>query len=187
MLDRIMKKLASDETIKERVGSEQLLKEAAVLELNLINHYKSAEASEASLVEEFLGKYSTGDVTVKEINLYDQAVRKVQESKFSAYEKLAELYDQLLTDEQRADLKKTSDIEDAFVAGFMMKQAQSEELPPDILEAILQWIQENPELVGSLLGGGLGAGVGGAMGGGMGAGIGAGIGGLAGGGLGSLF
>lgn len=182
MLDKIMTKIASDETLKERVGSEDLLKEAAALEQDLINHYKTAETSEVALVEEFLGKYSSGEITVKEINAYDAAVREAQEAKLASYEKLAELYDQLITDEQRAEIEKTSAIEDAFVAGFMMKQAQSEELPPDILDAILQWIQENPELVGSLLGGGLGAGVGGGLGG-LG---GAGLGGLAGAGLGGI-
>ena len=322
MLDKVMKKIAQDETVKERVGSEELLKEAAVFEQDLINQYKVAEQSEAALVEEFLGKYSAGNITANEINEYDKAVIEAQTKKVAAYDKLAELYDHLITDEQREELKKESALEEAylagcvdmakeaglgdvlgkvkgvanrgkelitgakknrlskeideaddvlegllklkdpkgsyknytlddydsildklsiddgsgkgglfqqrddeatkvllsrlglgtslvgagagaskaynalskesavqeaFIAGALIKKAQTEELDPGILDAILQWIQENPEVAGSLLGGGLGAGLGMSRGttplgtlagGGLGAGLGAGLGSL---------
>jgi len=67
---------------------------------------------------------------------------------------------------ETSKVDKSAEVTEAFMAGYLTKSAQGDSLvDQDILEAILEWLQEHPEVAGAIAGGGLGAGVGGMLGG----------------------
>ena len=169
MLNKLLTKIASNKAVQDTVTDEQLLKDAVVVEQHLIGTYKQAEIDEATLTKEFAQKYAAGTVTAGEAQLYNAAVSNAQMEKNASYTGLEDLYGCFMAPEVKAGMEKKSAAEEAFVAGYIVKTAQMGEVPEDVLNAIVEWISQNPEIAGSLLGGGAGGIAGGLAGGGMGA------------------